>query len=225
MVDPPPDFEAYDGTRHAWPPPTGWWQATDGKWFPPQQAMQAPRRRTVPLVPAVALVAVVFVAVASIAALVALRLTDSTGGEQTVPQAPTSSTLGTTSGSTATSREGVSLEEALGVDSRTPLGTTVPTHPQPPTMPSGDRAFIGYPLLVPVDSIDRRVARSFEGATEVVALAPGVYAAYNSLVPDLESYMDGPSSGDCAMRRTYFPRTGGSCWDGVGPGSAEPEAP
>ena len=59
---------------------------------------------------------------------------------------------------------------------QTPMSTTTTTPPL--TMPNGDPVFPGYPKLVPVESIDSRVASSYEGRTptgQVVALAPGVY--------------------------------------------------
>ena len=89
-------------------------------------------------------------------------------------------------------------------------------------MPSGDPVFPGYPLKVSKSSIDDRVANGMT-TDEVVALAPGVYAAFNPIVPQLPSYLTGPNSGDCAARNRYFPNTGGSCWDGVMAGSEEPK--
>lgn len=112
------------------------------------------------------------------------------------------------------------------VGASTPPTDTETTAAGPPaTMPSGDEVFPGYPLIVDVSTIDSRVANAYEGSLvdgQVVALAPGVYTPYNPLVPDLESYMDGGSDGDCAARDRYFPETGGSCWSGVLPGSDEP---
>jgi hypothetical protein len=97
--------------------------------------------------------------------------------------------------------------------------TTVPPTTTPPlTMPNGDPVFDEYPKLVALDSVDYRVRGWYEGKAptgELVALAPGVYTPYNPNVPDLSSYFDGPSSGDCAMRREYFPDAGGACWEGV----------
>ena len=93
-----------------------------------------------------------------------------------------------------------------------------------PVMPNGDPAFPSYPRIVDVGTIDSRVASWFEGKLvdgQVVALAPGVYTPYNPAVPNLIAYLDGPNDGDCVMRDQYFPNTGGACWDGVQPGSAE----
>jgi hypothetical protein len=50
---------------------------------------------------------------------------------------------------------------------------------------------------------------------QVVALAPGVYAPYNPNVPNLATYLNGPSDGDCTMRNAHFPDSGGACWNGV----------
>ncbi|WP_154814574.1 hypothetical protein [Actinophytocola xinjiangensis] len=91
--------------------------------------------------------------------------------------------------------------------------------------PSGDPVLPGYPLIVPVGTIDRRLVSWFEGQLidgQVVALAPGVYTPFNPVVPDLVDYLVGPSSGDCAVREKFFPESGGACWDGVQRGSAEP---
>ena len=97
------------------------------------------------------------------------------------------------------------------------------TVPASLVMDSGDPVFPGYPLVVPTSSIDRRV-RASTTTDQVVALAPGVYAAFNPLVPEPWKYLTGPNDGDCVMRHTYFPNTGGSCWNGVQRGSAEPAA-
>lgn len=91
-------------------------------------------------------------------------------------------------------------------------------------MPNGDPVFPFFPRLVDVGTIDYRVAASYEGRLvngQVVALAPGVYTPFNPNVPDLVSYLTLPNDGDCAMRDAYFPNSGGSCWNGVQPGSAE----
>jgi hypothetical protein len=92
-------------------------------------------------------------------------------------------------------------------------------------MGNGDPVFAGYPLIVDVGTIDSRVANSFEGELvdgQVVALAPGVYTPFNPDVPNLISYLNGPNAGDCVMRDQFFPNSGGSCWEGVQAGSAEP---
>ncbi|WP_029457359.1 hypothetical protein [Dietzia alimentaria] len=91
------------------------------------------------------------------------------------------------------------------------------------TYPSGDPVLPGYPVKVSGASIDYRVI-GFSGSAEqeYVALAPGVYAPYTPIEPDLSAYLDGPNQGDCTVRAKFFPNTGGSCWSGVGPGSEEP---
>lgn len=99
------------------------------------------------------------------------------------------------------------------------------TPPPAPGMPSGDPLFPGYPLIVDIGTIDDRVASWLADSVvdgQVVALAPGVYSPYNPNVTDLLVYIDGPSDGDCVMREQFFPGTGGSCWNGVQKGSAEP---
>lgn len=93
------------------------------------------------------------------------------------------------------------------------------------TYPSGDPVMAGYPLKVSIDSLDRRVASwlqdsAYEG--QVVAVAPGVYTAYSPVEPDLNQYLNGPVDGDCTVRTKFFPGSGGSCWNGVQPGSEEP---
>lgn len=98
--------------------------------------------------------------------------------------------------------------------------TTVPptTVPPPVTMPDGSPVIAGYPKLVPIGSVDRRVANWFEGDAptgQLVALAPGVYSPYNPNVTDLSLYLELPNSGDCAMRHLHFPNSGGACWTGV----------
>lgn len=81
----------------------------------------------------------------------------------------------------------------------------------------------GYPVKVSGASIDRRVTAFADNPDqEYVALAPGVYAPYTPVEPDLTAYLDGPSSGDCTVRAKFFVGTGGSCWSGVGPGTEEP---
>lgn len=91
------------------------------------------------------------------------------------------------------------------------------------TYPSGDPVLPGYPVKVSGASIDYRVI-GVSGNTEqeFVALAPGVYAPYTPIEPDLNAYLDGPNKGDCTVRAKFFPNTGGSCWSGVGPGTEEP---
>lgn len=91
------------------------------------------------------------------------------------------------------------------------------------TYPSGDPVMPGYPVKVSGASIDYRVIGP-SGSTEqeFVALAPGVYAPYTPVEPELSAYLDGPNQGDCTVRAKFFPDTGGSCWSGVSPGSEEP---
>lgn len=94
--------------------------------------------------------------------------------------------------------------------------TAAPTTAAPtPTLPNGAPLFDGYPKLVSASEADHRIANWNEGIDQFVVLAPGVYAAYNPNVPDLLSYLDGPTDGDCAMRDEYFPNSGGACWSGV----------
>lgn len=100
------------------------------------------------------------------------------------------------------------------------------TTPPLPIYPSGDPVIEGYPRIVNIASIDRRLGSWFEGkvndAGDIVAVAPGVYTPYSDLVPDLLEYLDTANSGDCAVRKRFFPSTGGACWEGVQPGSEEP---
>lgn len=105
--------------------------------------------------------------------------------------------------------------------SATPTPTPTPTTVQL-YYPSGDPVLEGYPVLVDTKRLDRRLASWIE-TEEAVALAPGVYAAYSPAEPELTAYLDGPSDGDCAVRKKYFPRTGGSCWNGVLAGPQEPK--
>lgn len=87
--------------------------------------------------------------------------------------------------------------------------------------PSGDKVLKGYPVLVRSSKLDRRLA-SWLDTPKAVAVAPGVYAAYNPAVTDLSAYLELPNDGDCAVRHKYFPDTGGACWNGVLPGPDEP---
>jgi hypothetical protein len=85
--------------------------------------------------------------------------------------------------------------------------------------------FPGYPVVVDASSIDYRPQNEFnrEGAAKVVALVPGLYMAYNANVTDLDFYIDNAVvSGDCTMMKSFFPQSGGECWDGVQAGSEEP---
>jgi hypothetical protein len=88
-----------------------------------------------------------------------------------------------------------------------------------------DAVFPGYPLIVDIKTIDRRVANWLKDTVvdgQVVALAPGVYASYNPAITDLTKYLNLPNFGDCAMRQIYFTSTSGSCWNGVQKGKSEP---
>lgn len=107
----------------------------------------------------------------------------------------------------------------------TPTPTTTTTTTTVFTYPSGDPVLAGYPLIVPVGTIDERVASWFDGKLvdgQVVALAPGVYTPFNPVIPGLTDYLDVPNDGDCAVRGQFFPNSGGACWEGVQAGSAEP---
>ena len=83
----------------------------------------------------------------------------------------------------------------------------------------------GYPMKVSIASLDYRVASWLQDSAhegQVVAVAPGVYTAYSPVEPDLNQYLTGPVDGDCTVRTKFFPGAGGSCWNGVQPGSEEP---
>jgi hypothetical protein len=99
-----------------------------------------------------------------------------------------------------------------------PTPTPMPTTP-PVTMGNGAAPFAGFPKLVPVSTLDSRLAYTYriggKNPSTAVALAPGVYTVYNPNVPDLNGYFHGPVDGDCAMIRTYFPQSGGTCWENV----------
>lgn len=58
MAVPPADYVAYDGKRYVWPPPVGWYQGQDARWYPAQALPAEPpkdanppwyRRYAVPL--------------------------------------------------------------------------------------------------------------------------------------------------------------------------------
>ncbi|GAA4150019.1 hypothetical protein GCM10023068_28130 [Leifsonia shinshuensis] len=88
--------------------------------------------------------------------------------------------------------------------------------------------FPGYPVVVSVASVDSRVSYwsglGGSSVTQLVAVAPGVYEAYNPAVPDLNLYVDsGPVMGDCILIKATFPDRGSTCWDGVRAGSDEPK--
>lgn len=129
--------------------------------------------------------------------------------------APKSDSLTTTTGVTAAQ-----------TTTTAPALTTI-TAPAPKVLryPSGDPVMAGFPLIVHVDSIDSRVASWFQEQLvdgQVVALAPGVYTPFNPVIKDLADYLSGPVDGDCLIREKFFPSAGGSCWNGVQAGSAEP---
>lgn len=125
------------------------------------------------------------------------------GGGGAKPTAASSAATTTTASTTTTST----------TTTTRPTTTTTP----PVTMPNGDPVFDGFPHLVALDSVDQRVANWYKDTPsgQLVALAPGVYTPYNVNVPDLNSYLDGPASGDCAAKHKFFPTSGGACWEGV----------
>lgn len=109
----------------------------------------------------------------------------------------------------------------------TPSATPTPTPPpESALVQTIKQKFPGYPLIVPVSSLDFRVANAFQSVTQVVALAPGVYTAYGPASSDPDVYLDQAPSvdGDCMMIKTFFSDRGSSCWNGVNRGSAEPAA-
>jgi ABC-type Fe3+-hydroxamate transport system substrate-binding protein len=133
---------------------------------------------------------------------------------------------------TESEKRSVPAETTVTTIERSAVEATTTPIPVPPTTtttllvyPSGDPVLPGYPLIVPVSTIDKRVASWFEGKLvdgQVVALAPGVYTPFNPVIPELTDYLDGPNEGDCVVRGQFFPNSGGACWDGVQAGSAEP---
>jgi hypothetical protein len=85
-------------------------------------------------------------------------------------------------------------------------------------MPNGQPPPPGYPKIVDAESLDFRIQNyaSAKGATQLVALAPGIYTSYNPNFPDLNLYYnDIPVAGDCLAKSQWFPTTGGVCWDGL----------
>lgn len=78
--------------------------------------------------------------------------------------------------------------------------------------------FPGYPVLVELSSLDSRVASSLEGQTaegKAVALAPGLYTAYNTQFRDLDRYYQDPVLyGDQMMMQEHFPMSPGTFWGG-----------
>ena len=117
----------------------------------------------------------------------------------------------------------------------TPMGSVVSltfdTTPVPtPTpelsalMQQIQQKFPGYPVVVPTSTVDYRVANWAKTTPQLVALAPGVYTAYNPAVTDLAFYVDqgNTAEGDCTLIKAMFADRGGACWDGVSAGTAEP---
>lgn len=66
-----------------------------------------------------------------------------------------------------------------------------------------------------------------EGQTaegKAVALAPGLYTAYNTQFRDLDRYYQDPVLyGDQMMMQEHFPQSPGTFWGGVQPGTQEPK--
>ncbi len=84
----------------------------------------------------------------------------------------------------------------------------------------------GYPVIVDAGSLDYRVAAWFGSRLadgRVVALAPGLYSAYDPARPDLQSYyVPDNAVGDSIMKQIVFPGSGKSAtWAGVSPGPQE----
>lgn len=202
----PASYIAHDGNEYQWPPPVGWWQATDGRYYPPRQDQIRSRRRSwVPLVLAVG----GFAIFAALGALAFVMLGE--GDEQPVAVSP------------ADARKQAAPSVTVETMSTTrPTSRATTTTAARVTMPNGEEPFDGYPVVVSIASLDYRVASWMEPATEAVALAPGVYVTYNPAVTDLDRYYDVGAYGDCIMIDTYFPASGGACWDGVLPGPEEP---
>lgn len=89
------------------------------------------------------------------------------------------------------------------------------------------QAFPGYPLVVSMGSINPKVAvwiQRESTATQLVALAPGVYTPYNPNIPNLSKYYDAwiPTYGDCGMIHQYFKSLSFACGPGILAGSEEP---
>lgn len=105
---------------------------------------------------------------------------------------------------------------------------TPPAVAESPLVQQIKAKFPGYPLVVSVGSVDSRV-QNWAGmggspVTQLVAVAPGVYEAYNPAVPSVNFYVDnGPVMGDCILIQATFPDRGSTCWDGVLAGSEEPK--
>lgn len=87
--------------------------------------------------------------------------------------------------------------------------------------------FPGYPVLVELSSLDSRVVSEMKGQTaegKAVALAPGLYTAYNTQFRDLDRYYQDPVLyGDQMMMQEHFPMSPGTFWGGVQPGTQEPK--
>ncbi|MCC9195192.1 hypothetical protein LOC59_16275 [Arthrobacter sp. zg-Y916] len=113
------------------------------------------------------------------------------------------------------------IGEILSVCARYEAGVAVPPADGIST------AYPGYPLVVDAASVEYRVAAWFSSRLKdgrLVALAPGLYGAYDPDVPDLSGYYVSPAvAGDSAMKQTVFPGSGGTAsWSGVRPGTQEP---
>ncbi|ANF30709.1 hypothetical protein A0130_02580 [Leifsonia xyli] len=105
---------------------------------------------------------------------------------------------------------------------------TPPAVAESPLVQKIKAQFPGYPLVVSVGSVDSRVQNwagmGGSAVTQLVAVAPGVYEAYNPAVPNVNFYVDnGPVMGDCILIQATFPDRGSTCWDGVLAGSEEPK--
>lgn len=89
------------------------------------------------------------------------------------------------------------------------------------------QAFPGYPRVVSIGSINSKVAvwiQRQSSASELVALAPGVYTPYNPNTPNLSSYYNDWTGlfGDCGVIRQFFSPMSYSCGPGIFAGSEEP---
>ncbi len=104
-------------------------------------------------------------------------------------------------------------------------GTQSPTPTPTPT----EEWFPGYPRLVSINSIDKRVKgwiqRNFDGDT-LVAIAPAAYVPYTGTVKDLDFYIENPGKiyGDCTIIKYIWKYSSYSCDAGIMPGSDEPKS-
>lgn len=88
------------------------------------------------------------------------------------------------------------------------------------------QAFPGYPRIVSLGSINSKVAvwiQRESPATELVALAPGVYTPFNPSTPNLSSYYNDWAAlyGDCGVIHQFFSPMSYSCGPGILPGVEE----